>query len=657
MARRRLFLLAGIVAALLSLAAAWQWHRARADGSAALARGIAALGQGDARTARVELMNAIKADPRSVAARIAQARALLDLRDGAGAQAEIQRARTLGGSAAATRHLLAEARLLQGDADGALREATAKDVPQGAGPIAARIAGRARLAKGEWARAAAAFDRALKLAPADAETWVAYGRFRLATGDQASAIAAADRALEQAPRNVRALTLRGELIRDQYGLTAAISWFERALAQSPDDVPALEQYAATLADLGEASRMLGVTRHLLTLEPGNARAWLMQAIMAARADRIDLARTLLARTGGRLDGEPATKLLRGVLQLHGGNAVLAAEILDPLVADQPDNAIARMLLGRALYEAGDASGAAAILAPMVAQRDADPYVLTLAARAQEALGQSAMAQDMLARAAWPSRPAAVVFATARDAVIAGGPVPRDPESARDNIPYIRALLNVGRAGDAVERARLLSRANPGAPAAWLVLGDALDAAGRTGEAVHAYEAGANIRFSREAALRLAAAWQKAGDTAQSAKVVRLFLAQNPDDVEAQRLAAAMAMQAQDWRGALRLLRGVQARIGSNDALLMADLARAALEAGDTAGAGAYAAHAYRLMPASPVTADIHGWTLLASGRGGQAAVDLLEKAVALAPGHPVLRAHLSQAYAATGRKGVTLAAR
>lgn len=655
MSRKRLILFAGLTAVLLSLAALWQWDRH--EGDAALSRGVAALGKGDARTARVELMNAIRAHPRSVAARIAQARALLDLGDGDGARVEIERARRLGGSMAATRHLMAEALLLQGDADGALQEAVSDDIPTKAAAIAARVAGRAWLAKGEVAPAGAAFDRALKRAPADPDNWVALGRFRRAVGDEAGAIMAAERALALAPQSVKALTLRGEMARDQYGLAASLPWFERALELSPDDVPALEQYAATLADMGEASRMLSATRRLLAIDPANARAWFMQAVMAARAGRVELARALLERTRGRLDGEPATMLLRGVLQLENGNPVLAVQSLSPLVADQPDNITARMLLGRALHEAGDHAAAAAALAPLVAQRDADPYVLTLAARAQEALGRTDMAQDMLTRAAWPVRPAAEPFASPRDTQIAGGAPPPDAGSARENIPYIRALLSMGRSGEAVERARLLSRANPGAPAAWLALGDALQVSGQVREAVRAYENGANIRFSREVALRLAAAWRRLGDAPRSAQVVRLFLAQNPTDVEAQRLTAAALMQARDWKGAVRLLRAVQARLGSSDALLLADLARATLEAGDPAHARSYAARAYRLMPANPVTADVYGWTLLASGEGRQAAVDLLEKAVLLAPGHPVPRAHLAQAYAMVRAKGEKLAAR
>lgn len=649
MSRGRFFLLAGVAAVLLALAGLWQWRTRENDGSAALARGVAALDAGDARTARVELMNAMRADPRSVAARMAQARALVELGDGAGARAEIEQARRLGAPIAETRVPMATALLLQRDADGALREARAGDVPEGEAAAAQRIAARALAARGD-AGAAAAFRRALDLAPDDAETWVAIGRYRLDQGDQAGAIGAADQAVARAPASVRALTLRAELTRDQYGLIASLPWFERALAIDRDSVPTLTAYAATLADAGEARRMLSATRRILAVDPGNARAYLMQSIMAARAGRDDLARSLLARTDGRLDREPATMLLRGVLHLRGGNAVLAAEALAALVAAQPDNRTARTLLGRAWYDTGDYASAATVLAPLVAQRDADPYVLTLAARAQEQLGDRAMAGDMLARAAWPVRAAADPFARPQDAALAAGPPPRNPATASDNVPYIAALISQGRADAAVDRATLLARANPGAPAAQIILGNALGAAGRPAEAARAYETAANLRFSRDVATRLVAAWGRAGDPARAEAVIRLYLTQNPADVEAQRLAAAAAMQAGDWRGALRQLRAVRAVTGGNDAMLMADMARAALELGDKAGARAYAASAYRLMPGNPMTADIYGWTLLRTGWAGPAAVDLLEKAVAMAPDHPLLHMHLGQAYAAAGRK-------
>lgn len=181
-------------------------------------------------------------------------------------------------------------------------------------------------------------------------------------------------------------------------------------------------------------------------------------------------------------------------------------------------------------------------------------------------------------------------------------------------------------------------------------GDTLASEGRYVDAARRYEAAGNVRFSADVALRLANAWSQAGQPARAAQVLTLFLAQNPAHVAARRLAGGLYLAAEDWRNARRMLEGVRAQIGGNDALLMADLARAALGAGDEGAAKAYAAHAYRLMPGNPVTADIYGWTLAQDGKGGQRAVDLLEQASAMAPGHPVIQMHLGQAYAAVGRK-------
>jgi tetratricopeptide (TPR) repeat protein len=643
--RRRLFLFLAIVLALLAGAALWQRHAAAHDGGAAFERGVAALEKGDARTARVELLNAVRAQPRSASIRLAQARALIELGDGAGAQEAVLRARSLGAMPSATRALMGQALLLRGETGAALGEATASDVARADRATAARVAGRAYMKRGDGQAALAAFEQALALAPQDAETWIDIGRYRLALGDQAGAIVAADRAVALAPRSPRALTFRGEMTRDQYGLAAALPWFERALEISPDTVPTLTAYAATLADMGEASRMLGVTRHILVLEPGNARAWLMQAVMAARAGRDDLARSLLVKTNGALDGEPATMLLRGILHLQGGNAVLAVESLTPLLVAQPENRQARLLLARAQMETGDLASAASVLAPLVVQGDADPYTLTLAARVQEGLGDRVMAADMLARAAWPVRPAAVAFAFPGDAALLQAGPPADSGTAADNIPYIRALMNDGRLDEAAERARLLSRANPGAPDAHIVYGDALGRAGRDAAAARAYEAAANIRFSQNVALRLAAAWQRAGDPARAAQVARLYLAQNPASLEAQRLAGSYYLEVGDWRDARRLLEAVRAQGGDNDALLMAGLARASMELGEGNRARVFAAHAYQLLPGNPVTADVYGWVLMKTGGRRAAAIDLLEKAAALAPGHPGIRAHLAEARA------------
>lgn len=623
---------------------------ANPDALAALQRGLKALDRQDPRTARVELMNAIKADPSLAAARIAQARALLMLGNGIAAQDELDRAVALGARAGSIRPLLAHAALLQGKPEHAVRQAEADDIAPREAVFAARIAGQAHEALGQYDAAARAFGRALAVAPGDAALWADIARFRLATGDMAAALAAADRAVALAPRSVDTLVLRGMLVREQYGLMASLPWFERALDVSPSDVPAMIEYAATLADAGQARRALALSRRALSLAPGLPRAYFLQAVMAARAGQYDLARTLLVHTHGALDGRAATRLLRGVLHLQSGNATLAIEQLRPLLEAQPLNMRARLLLANASYRAGQYDDAERILFPLVERADADSYALTLAARIHEALGHVPLAQEFLSRANAPAHGGADVFRGAGEPQEAAGDALANPADAYANLRYIRALLEAGDAVAALARAQGLRAINPGAPAAHMAEGDCLAALGRYGEAARAYARSANLRFSEDIALRLVDAWRRAGEPDQARQALALYLAQNPMSIDVTRLTASLWLAAGQYGRALAMLEAVRARLGNEDTQLMADLARAALGAGDKAGALAYAAHAYRLQPASPVAADIFGWTLFSARGASQTSLDLLEKAADLAPREPLVRLHLGQVYAALGHK-------
>jgi len=617
----------------------------REDGTA-LQRGMVALEAGHPRTARIELMNAIKADPASVPARLAQARVYLALGDGESARTEITRARALGASAAETRAVMAHALLLDGAPREALAEARAEDIAPADMAYAARIAGQAWQRIGDMAAARAAFGTALARAPRDGALWADLTRFRLATGDQAGAIAASAEAVAFAPESADALTMRGVMVRDQFGPAAALPWFDRAIGIDGGDAPALAEYAATLADMGQARRALALSRRVLALEPDNARAWLVQALIAARAGRDDLARTLISRIQGDAANWPSVLLLRGGLMLRGGNPALAADALGGLLQAQPDNASARLLLARAQFGAGDSAGAERTLA--------GPYPLggyggQLLARSREQRGDFAGAEVAATRLSG----VLLQSLPATDAALAS----IDPASAPVAITAMRAALGNGDVAGALARGDALRRANPGAPGASLAYGDVLMAAGRPADAAQAYVTAANLRFDEPTALRMIAAWRRAGRPDEAARVLSLFLSQNPMSPAANRVVAAAWADAGDWRRASDILESLRGRLGDNDALLMTDLAWAWLGRGDLARALAYARQAYRLQPDSPFTNDVYGWAMVKAGHKGPAAVDLLEKAASLDPSSPLIRTHLDTAYAAMEHTGAVKVAR
>ena len=605
-------------------------------------RGVAAFEQGDVRTARIEFMNALQANPDDSAARIMQARVQLALGDGVAAESEIMRARQSGVPVDDTRHLLAHARLLQNDPRGAIAQSEA--VPAAHAAYAARIRGRAFMALGDAVAALAEFNRALELAPRDSWVWTDVARFRRSNGDVAGALDAADRALAAGPRNVEALVLRGELTRAQYGLAASLPWFDRALDVDPGNVAALLERATTYGDLGRMTDMLADARQVHRLTGGHPRAYYLQAVLAARAGNWQLARSLYGRTRGAFDATPSGMLLQAAIDFGMGNVEQAARRLTLLVAQQPGNRRARRLLAAALWRMGDLRRVVSILRPIADLPDADSYSLSLIGRALARQGDAAAAAPYLARAARPQPGAMTALDPLSEAEFAR--VRRDaaerPFDGPTQVRLISALLARGLAPEALDRARRLQRDNPGAPEVHILVGDALGISGNFAGAAENYRRAANLAFSEAVALRLIEALRRSGQVDAADQVLDLFARQNPRNVSGQILLAARMMDRGEWEGAIGIYETLRARLGDNDATILNNLAWAYVQSGDLEAGLPLARRAWALDRDNPATADTLGWILFQSGdRAGGLA--LLERAVRGAPSDAEIRQRLDRA--------------
>ncbi|PCD02992.1 hypothetical protein COC42_00720 [Sphingomonas spermidinifaciens] len=616
----------------------------RADRPAAekaLAQADALLKAGNPSGARAAAGDAVAADPNWGAAQVGLARMQLALDDGLGAGASLDRAQAAGFDMRRTRHLRARALMLMGDTKRAGEELAAADPADAAEAelIRAELATRT----GRFGDALPILERAVAARPADGTAWLALARTRRAAADLSGAIAASERAVAVAPRSTDALALRGELVRDQFGLTAALPWFERALASDPRNHAALIQYAATLGEVGRTREMLAALRRATQVRKGSPQALYLQAVLAARAQKFDLAREVLEHTNGAIDDLPGVMLLRGVLDLQAGEQEQAIAGLRTLVARQPMNIAARKLLATAYLRSDAARNAIGVLAPVVARDDADSYALALSARGFERIGERQAAAALLDRAA-RAGPAEVATFSPDD----GLPVLRaraaDGEPAA-RIALVRGLIAAADGPQALAEARRLASTNPGVPAAQVVLGDVWMMGRRPADAAAAYSRAAALRFDEPIAMRLIEALDRAGQRGEAANTLALFLSQNPQNVAALRLSAHWQLAAGDHAAAAATLEELRLRVGDRDAGLLAELALAHLGLENDARAMEYAAAAYALQPQNPAVADAYGAALLANGDAG-AARDLLRKAALLAPGNAVIAAHLKEAEAA-----------
>jgi len=607
-----------------------------------VARADAAFAQGQPRTARVELMNATEADPKNAIAWMYQARIALALGDGAAAEEALDRAIGAGYRVSRTLHFRAHARLLEHDPADALAIAVADQVAPEHRGYAARMRGRACAELSDQACAENEFALARSITPADPGLWVDIARFRLTSGDLQAAIEAADKAVALAPRNVEALVYRGMLVRDQYGLAAALPWFDRALEIDRFDIDAQIERAATLGDMGRTLEMLAATRAVQALDPGNPRAFFLQAVLAARARKFALAERLLDQTGGALDGLPATMLLKGITALQRGNLSQATAQLSKLLETQPNNIAARRLLAATQWRGGDVQGVLATV--QAGGSDFDPYMLTLAGRALEARGDRQGASAYLDRAAAGN----VSAPTSAPAV--------DPEQTSADAPaqaaIIHNLIASGNATQALRLALALEQANPGAPDAHVLAGDAWIAADKPAQAVAAFERAANLRFSRDVALRLIAALNRVGRATEAFRVLDLFLAQHPMDVPARLLQADLLMAKARFSDAANVLEGLQNRLGERDIAIATNLAWCRYQTGHAEQALKLASRAYAMAPANPIVSHSYGWMLFRSGGDRRNAIALLRQAAAQAPNWALAKAHLAQAETVTGTRSI-----
>lgn len=508
-----------------------------------------------------------------------RARAALDRGDGIDAEMKLRAALAAGAGADNVRAWMGQAYLAQNEPDKARQWLESGAFSADSALAGWRALGRLAMRSNDLPGARRAYGRALALAPRDARLWVEIGQMRERGGDYGLAVEAADHALAIDRHDVRALDFKGLTERRRTGLRAALPWFASALERDPDDVPTLLDRAATLGDLGRAGECIALTRRVLALDPGNARAYYLQAVVAARAGRYALARRLLARTGGKLDDRPGVRLLAGILELAAGNPSTAAEAFEAVLRERPDNRRARDLLARAIYKAGEYRYATLRFAGDIAKGTASPYLLTVVARAHEALGERARAGELLDRAA--------VVPALSIRVLAGE-------------PRVGALLAAGDGAGADAVARSALSENPGSFAALARAGDVALARGEPAAAAAYYEDAARLNYSESLFRRRLAAFAMAGDRPGAERLVRQFLVQNPANRAAIEAAGQIDLARGDFARAQARLEWLRETGSARSVGVLAGLAVSQWRAGEDGPARRTALALYRLQRANPV---------------------------------------------------------
>ncbi len=509
------------------------------------------------------------------------------------AEVWLQRALAAGTAPAELAALLGEAALLEGDLATARKWLAPGKFSPETFAQGYRMLGRLELAQGNLAAAGQAFDLSLATGPASAPLWVDIGRLRYRGGEQLEAIEAAEHALSLDPANAEALHFRGQLLRDSEGLETGASFFAAALRRQPRSATLRVEYAATLADAGRAREALAVLRRGGSRAAESSRGLFVEAVIAARGKEFFLARELLQRSGFERDGMPAAVLLSAIVDLAQENYASAAQQLDRLHQQQPDNSRVSDLLALALARSGGERELVHRFAEKAASPTGSPYLRTMVGRALETLGDRTGAARFLDLAANPRSAMAPLPSQAPPETLGfasggGGAETRD---------FVRDAIARRQTTAAVRRARDFARRHPGSGDAYVLLGDAELAHGNKRAAREAYQESAQVRRPWSLVLRLARAQ---GDSQAAREILEGYVRENPQNGQAAAILADAYAAQGDWQRAVQMLDHAIGLGMARVPWVRAARSVGAGELGDREAALDHARAAHELQPLNPL---------------------------------------------------------
>jgi len=393
-----------LAAATLALAApvgiaAFPAHAdARSESNDAYVQGFRLFQAGDYRSARIQLMKALKANPNNGLARLLQARVALEFGSGIQAQTELERAMQAGIPSAKVRHLRAHALMMQRKYGEAMDLLDARTIEPQFAAYAARLRGQILTQQRNMPEARAEFERARRIAPKDPETLVDVARFYASDGKLQEASALADQVLAAKPTNVKGLMLKGDLVRRSQGLEPSLTYFNRALEVDPNNIEALLERAATLGDLKREDQARADLKRINGLVPDHPLALYLEAVLETRAGQYEKARQLMTRTKGTLSSYVPALMLQGMLAYQANDTAQATDFFGKVVGASPNAVLPRKLYAASQLKGNDTRGAIETLKPVIDSGAADgrTYALYGAAFARE--GKMAEAQQYLQKA-------------------------------------------------------------------------------------------------------------------------------------------------------------------------------------------------------------------------------------------------------------------
>jgi len=419
--------------------------------------------------------------------------------------------------------------------------------------------------------------------------------------------------------------LRGAVYAGKGETAAARKSFERALQLEPADFAA----AASLARLDLADKKPDDARKrfesVIAKDPKNTRALLALAELRAQGGgTTDEVAALISKAVAADPTNVTSRLVLVNFYLRAKEPKKAVAAAQDALAAIPDRAELLEAAGQAQLAAGDTNQAVATFTKLAKVRPGAPEPYIHMANAQMAAKDPDGAVQSLKKAL-----------TIR------------PDNVGIERAIVKVTLDAGRDAEALAMARNLQKSRPKESVGYMLEGDINMSKKNWSEAASAYRIGLKSVGTTDLAVRLNAALRAGGNVAEADKLLADWVRDHPKDRDVRAYLAELAIEKRDYRAAVAHYKSML-EIRSDDALALNNLAYFSGELKDPK-ALEYAERARNLAPNNAAILDTYG-VLLADRGEVKRGIEMLQKAVSLAPASTGIRLNLARALIKDGQK-------
>jgi len=454
----------------------------------------------------IQLKNTIKAEPAKLAAHLLLGKALMQTGDVAAAEVAFNEALRLGVNRSEVVNPLAQAMLAQGKqvpmlALGALQPA-GLPLPVQQSLLLLRAAAQSDL--GDHREALNIINQARQIDGSKPEVWLAEVPIRIRSRQFTEAHQAADRALALAPQNAEAIYFKGSIAHVQGDLGAAMAAYAKVLQADPGHVEALVARIGLHLDMNRTAEASQDLAALQKASPKEPRAAYLRALLAERQGQVAETKAALLEVTSLLDPvppafmryRPQLLMLNGLAHYGLNEPEKAKQYLEAFLKVQPGSPVSR-LLARIYTNEGNAPLAIRLLETYLQANPGDGQALNLLGSVYMSQGRSAKATQLLQQALKtqdnPEYRTTLGLSMLGSGQTAGAineleaAYRKDPKQITAGIALTQLYLLNQRVPQAVALAQSLVKLKPNHGGLHFLLGNALAQSGQVPAARSAYE--------------------------------------------------------------------------------------------------------------------------------------------------------------------------